>query len=115
MVKYKTKEGKTMRNYTKIASKEYEREEIDKAVPSLEWEEFRRDNLPFSQGEAIKNIIQGCNVPLSKIKKMALHGCIKESHGFYGLDVDYKNGNAKLYIADNGCSCCVVASDFVAC
>jgi len=104
-----------MRNYTNIgATEHYEKEEIDEAIPSLQWEDFRKNNLPFAQGEAIKNVVRECNVPLSKIKKMALHGCIKGSHGFYGLDVDYKNGNAKLYIADNGCSCCVVASDFEA-
>ena len=34
------------------------------------------------------------------------------NHGFYALDVKYKNGQVQIYIADNGCSACVVASDF---
>ena len=65
------------------------------------------------QGEAIKAVISQCNVPLSKISRMALHNVIKGTHGFYGLDVKYKNGQAQLYIADDGCSTRVVASDFV--
>lgn len=95
----------------------YERESIERSINELEWEKFRTDNLPFMQGEAIKQVIKQCNVPLSKIKKMALHGGLdRNSHeaiGFYGLDVDYKNGNAKLYIADDGCEICIVASDFM--
>jgi hypothetical protein len=105
-----------MRTYTKVG-KEYEKEQINNAISRTEWETFRTTELPFMQGECIKAVIQQCHVPLSKITRMALHGFIYsngEEHGFYALDVQYKNGQAQLYISDNGCNSCVVASDFVA-
>ena len=32
--------------------------------------------------------------------------------GFYGLDVKYKNGQAQIYMADNGCEIVILATDF---
>lgn len=101
------------RTYTEVGKEEYTQEEIEESIKQIRWEDFRKTNLPFSQGECLKNIIKECNIPLSKINKMSLHGAIKDSHGFYALDVNYKNGKAYIYIADNGCSSCVVASDFI--
>lgn len=100
------------RTYTEVGSKDYTQIEIDNAIKKVNWQEFRKDNLPFCQGEALKTVIKECNIPLSKISRMELHGSIKGAHGFYALDVKYKNGQAQIYIADNGCGCCVVASDF---
>ena len=99
------------RDYTKVGKTEYTREEVDKAISSVEWEAFRGDNLPFCQGEALKKAIKEFKIPISKISRMCLHGQMKEHHGFYGLDVDYKNARVQMYIADNGCSICVVACD----
>lgn len=90
----------------------YDQEEIELAIQNINWEPFRCDNLPFTQGECLKTVIKECNIPLTKISRMDLHNVIKGSHGFYSLDVKYKNGQAQIYIADNGCSSCVVASDF---
>ena len=101
------------RTYTKIGEKNgYTQEEINQAIKLLNWEKFRKNNLPFCQGECLKTVVRECNIPVSKIVNMALHGTIKNSHGFYALDVNYKNGKALIYIADCGCSSCVVASDF---
>jgi len=99
------------RDYTNIGAEKYTQEEIDTAIVTTKWETFRKTNLPFCQGESLKAVIQQCKVPLSKITRMSLHGVIKGSHGFYSLDVDYKNARVQLYIADNGCSSCVVAAD----
>ena len=101
------------RTYTNVGASEYDKEDIDNSIKEIDWEDFRITNLPFCQGSALNSIIKGCNIPISKISKMALHGAIKNTHGFYGLDVKYKNGQAHIYIADNGCSTCVVASDFM--
>lgn len=100
------------RTYTKVG-KDYTKEEIDIAIKQIKYVPFRRNNLPFCQGESIKAVISQCNVPLSKIRNMSLHGVIKNRHGFYALEVDYSNGKAFLYITDNGCNSCVVASDFL--
>jgi len=101
------------RTYTEVG-RDYTHKEIDASIKKVKWVDFQRVNLPFMQGECIKQVVRDCNIPLSKISKMELHGCIKRSHGFYALDVKYKNGQAQIYIADNGCSACVVASDFTA-
>ena len=107
-------ENTMQRTFTEVGKKDgYTQEEIDKAINRVKWEAFRHDNLPFCQGEALKTVVKECNVPLSKISRMSLYGTIKNTHGFYALDVKYKNGQAQLFIADNGCSCCVVASDFI--
>jgi hypothetical protein len=90
----------------------YTQEEIDLAIKRTNWETFRTTDLPFCQGESIKAVCGGCNIPISKISRMDLYNVIKNSHGFYALDVKYKNGQAQIYIADNGCSSFVVASDF---
>lgn len=105
-----------MRNYTEIG-KEYNKNDIDVAINQINWKDFRTTDLPFMQGEAIKQVISTCNIPLKGIKRMALHNSINhngETHSLYGLDVKYKNGNAKIYIADSGCEVVVVASDFEA-
>ena len=102
-----------MRTYTQVG-KEYEKEDIDNSITQTDWEDFRKTDLPFVQGECLKTVIKECNIPLSKISRMSLHGVINGNHGFYSLDVAYKNGQAQIYIADNGCSSCVVASDFAA-
>lgn len=99
------------RTYTKAGS-EYTKESIDNAILKTNWEPFRKENLPFSQGECLKVVINQCNIPLSKISRMDIFNTIKGSHGFYALDVQYKNGQAQIYIADKGYSACVVASDF---
>ena len=102
------------RTFTDVGKKDgYTREEIEIAIKQIDWENFRHENLPFCQGECLKTVVKECNIPLSKINKMYLYGCIKNTHGFYALDVTYKNGEAQIYIADNGCSACVVASDFL--
>jgi hypothetical protein len=102
-----------LRTYTEVGKLDhYEPEEIDTSINMTTWEPFRRENLPFCQGEAIKAVISQCNIPLSKISRMDLHNVIKESHGFYALDVKYKNGQAQIYIADDGCNTRVVAHDF---
>jgi len=102
------------RTYTNAGKKDgYTINEIDNAVKLIKWEAFRKTNLPFCQGECLKTVVKGCNIPLSKINRMSLYSVIKNTHGFYALDVKYKNGQAQIYIADCGCSACVVASDFL--
>ena len=103
-----------MRTYTKTGKEEgYTQEEIDRSIKQTKWENFRAKNLPFCQGECLKLVIKECNIPLKGISKMDLHNVIKGTHGFYAIDVKYKNGQAQIYIADNGCGACVVASDFI--
>ena len=76
---------------------------------------FQKNQSPIYAGGMYKICIASCKIPLSKISRMCLQNYIKhngEDHGFYGLDITYKNGQAQLYVADNGCDACVVASDF---
>lgn len=99
------------RDYTRVGKEKYDAEEIEQAIKTIQWEKFRKNNLPFCQGSTLNSVIKECKVPSSKITRMALHGVIKGSHGFYGLDVDYKNARVQIYIADNGCESCPVACD----
>jgi len=99
------------RDYTSVGKEKYTKEEVDNAINTISWEPFRTNNLPFCQGSGIGKVIKECKVPVSKIARMALHGVIKGSCGFYGLDVDYKNARVCIYIADDGCSVRPVACD----
>lgn len=105
-----------IRTYTNVGKKAgYTKDEIDMAIRNVEWEPFRTKELPFMQGEALKGVIQASHIPVSKISRMALHNVIhrgKEEHGFYALDVKYKNGQAQIYVADSGVDTMAVASDF---
>lgn len=101
------------RTFTEVGKQAgYTVEEINSAILKIKWVDFRKDNLPFCQGECLKAVVNQCNIPLSKISRMDIHNIIKYSHGFYALDVKYKNGQAQIYIADDGVNPCVVASDF---
>lgn len=106
-----------VRTYTEAGKKEgYFKENIDNAIKKTIWKPFRTDNLPFCQGSCINTVVKECGIPVSKIDRMDLHNGtdteLHEHHGFYALDVKYKNGQAQVYIADDGCGACVVASDF---
>ena len=105
------------RTYTEVGKNAgYTQKEIDASIKNkVKWEAFRKTDLPFCQGETLKAVINQCNVPLSKISRMSLYGTIKRTHSFYALDVKYKNGQAQIYIADDGVEPCVVASDFNEC
>ena len=105
------------RTYTEVDQKNgYDKAYIDASISRTTWTPFRTQNLPFCQGECLRAAIKECNLPLTKISRMDLHNNITtkvhEHHGFYALDVKYKNGQAQIYIADDGCGACVVASDF---
>jgi len=102
-----------MIKYTQVGGT-YEKSAIDEAIKRVKWVTFQTE-VPFAQGECIKLVCKGCKIPLSKAQSFDLHGYIKdgtETHGFYALDIQFKNGNEKIYIADSGCESCVVAYDF---
>jgi len=102
-----------MLTFTEVGKKDgYTQEEIQEAISRTNWETFRTKELPFLQGEAIKGVISQCNIPIKGILRMDLHNVIKGTHGFYSLDVKYANGQAQVYIADDGCAVRVVASNF---
>ncbi len=102
-----------IRTYTNVGKENgYDKTSIDLAIDRQRWEPFRTQDLPFMQGKALQEVIKECRIPVSKITKMALHGCYGDSLGFYGLEVNYANGTAQIYMVDDGCACCIVASDF---
>ena len=103
-------------NYTQTGEQEgYTKESIDKAVGFIEWEKFRTNDLPMGQGMFLDKAIKEYKIPVKGIKEMSLHGTVHNLEGFdawfYALQVQYKNGIANLYFADDGVSGCVIASE----
>lgn len=103
-----------VRRYTDIGKVEgYVPESIDRSIAvaeSEDWQDLTVDkSMPFSQGYAINSAIEQMRIP--KVTSAYFFGTIGE-HGFYGLQAEYKNGTARIYMADNGCDCVVVAIDF---
>lgn len=101
-----------IRTYTEIGKAGgYTKKEIDQSISRVNWKPFRKDNLPLCQGKCLQAVIKECKIPLSGISKMDIHNAIKGTQGFYALDVEYNNGQVQIYIADNGCTSFVVATD----
>lgn len=96
------------------AGKKYLTNDNDKAIVereknSLTWIDIPVPSLPFSQGYAIKEVINQFKLPATKI---AYDGCLSRmstersaSYGFYGIEASYNDGTTiRLYIVDDGVS-----------
>jgi hypothetical protein len=100
------------RDYTKIGESEgYTRELIDAGIKTIDdWQDLEKDKtMAFSQGFAVNEAIKVFNIP--HVSHVAQFGMVC-GHGLIGIMAQYKNGMAKIYIADTGCECIPVAIDF---
>lgn len=85
-----------------------QRERLGRIFDSLQWQEIPC-TLPMMQGEAIKAAIRELRLP------KASH--VADSHelapyGLVAIRCHYKNGDAQVYILDEGVRLVVLASDF---
>lgn len=87
----------TKLTFTKIGS-EYTKDNENKIlseIESLEWQELPVKDAPFSQGYAIKAIIEGWKMPA---KRVAMFGCVV---GGALLGIETKK--QQIFFVDNGC------------
>lgn len=112
------------RSWTTVGAEYVERlgqAEVEAEIEALEWHELPEEgsvDVAFSPGFAIKAAIREFGMP--KVSAFAISGFSREGvgeddgfyPGFYGIEANYKNGRARVYLLDVGVSVTPLASDF---
>lgn len=114
------------RNWTKVGVELVERvggrEAVEAEIDRLEWEllpDGGTITTGFMQGHAINACIRDLAIP--KVSGAATNGgfSIQTSAevdgfhpGFYGIEGNYRNGRARIYVLDDGVSVTPLVSDF---
>lgn len=89
---------------------------VENKIKNLRWRTIPTDgsrmDLPFSPGEAIKTAIKEFGLP--KVSAIAIDSFSRPEFypSFYGIESNYKNGRARLYLLDDGVTLTPLASDF---
>lgn len=98
------------RTWTQVGKEHTEGKEaeLSKMFDRLKWQEIPCE-MAFAPGEGIKQAIKQLRIP--KVSHVA------DSHelapyGLMGIKAHYKNGDAVVYLVDEGISVVVIASDF---
>lgn len=95
------------------------RAQVERTISRLEWREFTDGmSLPMCPGLGIEAAIKELRLP--KVSAIAYNGALSfpapddesEYPGLYGIEANYKNGRARVYIVDNGCELLPIAADF---
>ena len=104
----------TMRRDWKNVGLEYcpveDRSTMEAEIEHLEWHSLSQKDVPFSQGEAIKAVIQEFRLP--KVSQVAWNGVIGDRYALLGIECNYENGRVRLYVLDHGCGVCPICVDF---
>ena len=110
-----------MRHYSTIGAEHYTPEAIDAAIERIQWEPFVNGmSLPFSQGHLIQKLIQEYQFRgvthvsyMGSIYPTEDHQREQECRGytFIGLAVKTTKQEFKIYVADEGVSAVIVATD----
>jgi hypothetical protein len=91
------------------------RERVERAIPKLQWVE-PEGNFPISPGMALQAAIEQLELP--KVSAVAYRG--EDEHvGFhnyslYGIEANYKDGRARVYVMDRGHDLVPLCVDFYA-
>lgn len=89
------------------------RELIQERIDRLEWVDIPPHgeslDLPFCQGEGIKECIRELRIP--KVSRISWSCMEFAPFGFYGIEGNYKNGRVRVYIMDEGSTCVPVMSE----
>lgn len=99
------------------------REAVEAEIDRLEWEDVPEEGsltVGFMQGHAINACVKELRLP--NVKRVATHGGfsimpadaeLDGFHpGFYGMECDYSNGRARVYVLDTGTVIQPLVSDF---
>lgn len=112
------------RNWTTVGAEYHEgetrfgesRSRVERAIAKLKWKPVP-DSLPMMPGLGIKAAIKELRLP--KVSKVAINGYLQMPDGpesahyaIYGIEANYANGRARIYVLDTGTGLVVLASDF---
>ncbi len=90
---------------------------VEHTIESMEWEPIPENgslSLGAMPGMAIKTVIEEFGLP--KVSAVAVSGFERPGFypGFYGIEANYSNGRARLYVLDTGTGVTPIVSDFEA-
>ena len=102
------------RTYTNIGTTyngtDHLKAKLTAAITDLDWQPLKGGlSVAMMPGEGIKSCIKELKIP--KVSHIAISHELAP-YGLYGIRGHYKNGDAQIYVVDEGCSIVVVASDF---
>lgn len=92
--------------------------EIEDEIETFDWQPVETGmEIAFSPGQAIKTAILEFGLP--KVSAIAISGFAREGGdgedgfypGFYGIEANYVNGRARVYLLDTGVELIPLASD----
>lgn len=95
------------------------REQVECAIAGLTWQPFVESmSLPMSPGLGIQEAIRELSLP--RVSALAWDGALSfpapndesEYPGLYGIEANYANGRARIYLIDNGTEIVPVCADF---
>lgn len=95
------------------------RPQVERAIEGLTWQSFVPGmSLPFMSGESIKATIVELSLP--RVSALAWDGGLSfpapndesEYPGLYGIETNFANGRARVYVVDAGTEIVPVCSDF---
>lgn len=100
------------RTWTNVGKEHTEgkQEEIAEMFERLEWQTIPA-TLPMAPGEGLKGVIKELRIP--NVSEVAYSHELAP-YGLMGVKARYKNGNAIIYMADEGNEIVILASDFEA-
>ena len=104
----------SQRDWTQVGEAEVSvaaRGAFEAAISELDWQRFSPPmSLPMMQGEAIRAAIKTLKLP--RVSALAWNGVYAERMAVLGIEANYRNGRARVYILDTGCECVPVVMDF---
>lgn len=116
-----------MRNWTTIGAEYIDgefrgrpnRERIEEQIDALDWKDATPTmSLPMSPGLALEACIEQLNLP--RVSKIAHNGYLQYPDGpetahfsLYGIEANYSNGPARVYVLDTGTECIPLASELL--
>ena len=100
------------RTWTEVGKKHSEgkQEELAEMFDRLEWQSIPC-TMPMAPGEGLKGVIKELHIP--KVSEVAYSHELAP-YGLMGVKAHYKNGDATIYMADEGSNIVVIATDFFA-
>lgn len=103
-----------VRSWTEV-SREYththaQRFEISRLINGITWEQFSSNMaVPAMQGAAIRETIKQLQIP--KVSAISWDGVYMDRFALLGVEGNYTNGRARIYVLDIGSEVIVLASD----
>ena len=83
-------------------------EEVAAMIDRLEWQSIPC-TMPMGPGEGLKSVIKELRIP--KVSHVAFSHEMAP-YGLMGVKAHYKNGDANVYMVDEGSNIVIIASDF---